>query len=176
LGCRRGLEHHDLPALGLAEPVRKAVGDDSVAESALTEIGRSGAVERRLHRRRWNAVRLGHLRFERQHEGNRDRDRDEPVDDRPPRLRYPALCTIQNSHGYTGIVRTIAIGARRDDENANALHRSWVAAGSQRRLEIALLLGSSRLSNPTASMPGSAKVDLQQRGRPWVRGRLGRTP
>jgi hypothetical protein len=51
-----------------------------------------------------------HFRLERKDEGDRDRDRDQPVDDRPPRLRYPALRSIENLHGYIGIVRSDSAG------------------------------------------------------------------
>jgi hypothetical protein len=56
-------------------------------------------VERGLHRRRGDAVRLGDLCLKRQDEGSGYGDRDEPVDDRPPGPRYPALSTVENLHG-----------------------------------------------------------------------------
>ena len=62
----RGSEDDDLSPLRVAEPVRNPVGDHSVAELALAELGRLRAVKRWLHRRRGDAVRLGDLRFARQ--------------------------------------------------------------------------------------------------------------
>ena len=50
----------------------------------------SGAVERRLHRRRRNLVRVDDECLDQQHGGNRDRDRQSPVDDRAPRPGKPS--------------------------------------------------------------------------------------
>ena len=114
------------------------------------------AMERWLHRRRGNAVRLGDLRFERQDEGNRDCDRDEPVDDRPPRLRYPALRTIENSHASIRIVRTVSAGVRSRNHDAAARRCRWVASRSQGGLTVALMRGSSLLSNPSPPLTATA--------------------
>ena len=131
LGCLGSFEDDDLSPLRVTEPVRKPVGDHAVAESALAELGRLRAVKRWLHRRRGDAVRLGDLRFERQDEGNRDCDRDEPVDDRPPRLRYPALRTVENSHVSIHIVRIVSVGLlSRDWPDRPQVGRSRVARRS----------------------------------------------
>ena len=147
VGCGRSSEDHDLSALGVAKPVCKAVGDYSVAKSALTVSDGSGAVERWFHRRRRNDIRLGHLSLERENERNRDRNGDEPVDDRPPRLRYAALSSIENLHGCTVIVRSSAAACGTADVRTFCAAVDWDANGSQGGPTLALLRGSSLLSN-----------------------------
>jgi hypothetical protein len=53
-----GFENDDLDALGTTEPVRKPVGDHTVVEAPLAEVGGVRAVERWLHRGRRDDVRL----------------------------------------------------------------------------------------------------------------------
>jgi hypothetical protein len=153
VGCARSSENHDLPALGVAEPVRKAVGNHSVAESALTVSDGSGAVERWFHRRRRNDIGLSHLSLERENERNRDRNGDEPVDDRPPRLRYAALSSIENLHRCTDILRSSAAACGTEDVRTFCAAVDWDANGSQGGPTLALLRGSSLLSNPPPPLP-----------------------
>ena len=114
LRCLGSSEDDDLSPLRIIEPVRKPVGDHTVAESPLAEVCGYRAVERWLHRRRGDAVRLGDLCLKRQDEGNGRGDRNEPIDDRPPGLRYPALSTVENLHGCLDIVRMAStdVGSR----------------------------------------------------------------
>jgi uncharacterized cupin superfamily protein len=50
LGCTGSREDDDLSALGVAEPIRKTVRDDTVVEAALAELAGLRTVEGRLHR------------------------------------------------------------------------------------------------------------------------------
>src|SRR5580765_1079512 len=80
----RGLEDHDLAAVGVAEPVDEAVGQHPVGEARLATDARPRAVERRLHRRRGDLVRVDDPGLDRQHEPDRDGDGHDPVDRDPP--------------------------------------------------------------------------------------------
>ncbi|HEY6584461.1 MAG TPA: hypothetical protein VIZ29_06415, partial [Gaiellaceae bacterium] len=131
VSCGRSSEDHDLSALGVAEPVRKAVGDHSVANSALTVSDGSGAVERWFHRRRRNDIGLRHLSLERENEGNRDRNGDEPVDDRSPRLWYAGLSSIENLHRCTVIVRSSVVACGMRDVRTFDAMVDWDANRSQ---------------------------------------------
>ena len=130
-------EHDDVSALGVAESVGEAVGDHAVAEASFAVGDGLGAVKGWLHRGRGDAVRLCHLSLKRQDEGDGHGDSYAPVDDRPPRLRYPALRTIENSHGCTRIVRMGSVNVL-VRHGAAPRQRSSVAAGSQGGLTVAL--------------------------------------
>ncbi len=106
VGRRWCSEDDDVPALGVAESESESVGDHAVAEASLAVLDGLGAVEGWLHGWRGGAVRLGDLCLKRQDEGNGDGDGDEPVDNRPPGLRYPALGAVEDFHGRPDIVRT----------------------------------------------------------------------
>ncbi len=82
-GQRRRLEDDDLPPLGALEAIDQAVGDDAVVEARLTVRRGLCAVERRLHRRRGNAVRLRDLGLDEEDDSDRDRDRDDPAEEAP---------------------------------------------------------------------------------------------
>ena len=154
VGCGRSSEDHDLSALGVAEPVCKAVGDHSVAKSALAVSDGSGAVERWFHRRRRNDIGLGHLSLERENEGDRDRNGDEPVDERPPRLWYAALSAIENLHRFAVIVRSSVVACCMRDVWTFSAAVNWDANRSQCGPTVALLRRSSPLSNPPPPLDG----------------------
>ena len=93
---RGRLEDDDLTALRIAEPECEPIGDHAVVVAALTPGARLRAVERRLHRRGRDPVRLGHFGLEREHEDDCEDDRHDPVDDAAPRLRHP----VRHLHGH----------------------------------------------------------------------------
>ena len=68
------------PRFGIAEAIRDAVCDHAVVEAALAPCARLRAVERRLHRRRRDAIRLRDLGLEHEHEDHRHADRHDPVE------------------------------------------------------------------------------------------------
>ncbi len=80
-GLGRSGEDDDLPAGRRGEAVGEPVDDHAVAEARLAPGAGACAVQRRLHRRRRDAVRLRDLRFEDEHEGERDADRRDPIED-----------------------------------------------------------------------------------------------
>ena len=60
----------------------------------------SGVLKTTISPRSGSRVRLGDLCLKRQDEGNGHRDSHQPINDRPPWLRYAALSTIENLHGH----------------------------------------------------------------------------
>jgi hypothetical protein len=86
---RRRVEDDDLAAPRTFEDVGEPVRDHTVVEGGEAPCSRPSAVQRRLHRRRRNPIRLRDLRLEHEHEGHGDPYRDGPVDE-------PA-----NTHGPT---------------------------------------------------------------------------
>ena len=72
----------------VAEVVDEAVREDAVGEACKATRAAAAAVQRGLHRRRRNSVRVHDPRFDREHDRDRADDRDDPVDDPAPRLRH----------------------------------------------------------------------------------------
>ena len=93
----RSREDDDLAALRTAEVVGEAVHQDAVARRGAAARAGPGAVERRLHRVRRDPIRLGDFRLEDEHEPDRQGDREEPVDDLPPRVGQAV--EQRNAHG-----------------------------------------------------------------------------
>jgi hypothetical protein len=75
------------PPLRAAEVVGEPVHEHAVAHRCVATVAGPGAVQRVLHRGGRDAVRLRHLRLEGEHEPDRHRDRDGPVEDLPPGIR-----------------------------------------------------------------------------------------
>src|SRR5512133_2464799 len=84
LGRRRRLEDNDLAAVRVTEAVDEAVGQHAVGEAGLAARARPSAVQRGLHRGRWDLVRVDHPGLDREHEPDRGSDRHDPVDRDPP--------------------------------------------------------------------------------------------
>ena len=85
-----GVEDDDVASVRIAEAVREPVRDHAIREGGLAAGRGARAVQRRLHRRRRDPVRLRHLGFEDEHEEHGDGDRHKPVDDGAPRSGQPA--------------------------------------------------------------------------------------
>src|SRR5262249_18637425 len=81
------LEYDDLAARRASEHVREPVRNDAVAHRREAAERRLRAVQRRLHRRRRDSVRLRDLGLEDEDEHDRDTDGPEPLDHPAPWLR-----------------------------------------------------------------------------------------
>src|SRR5436190_2190269 len=69
LGRRlRRVEDDDLAPAGAAEVVDEAVREYAVGEAGLASLARPGAVQGRLHRGRWDAVRVDDPFLDREHD------------------------------------------------------------------------------------------------------------
>src|SRR4029453_3202659 len=88
-GARRGVEDHDVAALGIAEVVDEAVREHPVREARQAAGAGPRTVETRLHRGRRDAVRVDDPRLDREHDRDRADDRDQPVEGHGPRVRQP---------------------------------------------------------------------------------------
>ena len=128
VGRRGCVEHDDVSALGVAKSVGESVGDHAVAEASLAVLDGLGAMERWLHGRRRDAVRLGYLCLKRQDEGDCHGDSHEPVDDRPPRLRDPALGAIEDPHGHIDIVRLSSADVGSGHAHGDVLRAATIVA------------------------------------------------
>src|SRR5919106_270868 len=86
---RRGrrLEHDDLAALRIAEAIDETVREHPVRETRHAPRRGLRAMERGLHRGRGNAVRVDDPGLDGKHRPDGHDDRDDPVDDRRPRVR-----------------------------------------------------------------------------------------
>src|SRR6266545_1630449 len=86
LPCQLGrLEDHDLAPLGIAEVVDEPVRQHAVGGARLAALGRTRAVEGRLHRRGRDSIGIHDPCLDRQDDRDRAGDRDHPVDpDAPP--------------------------------------------------------------------------------------------
>jgi hypothetical protein len=73
-GPRRCVEEDDLAALRIAEAIDEPVGDDAIRMSREAAVRGARAVERRLHRRGRDPVRVGDLHFHREDGHHRDDD------------------------------------------------------------------------------------------------------
>jgi hypothetical protein len=71
---RRCVEDDDLAALRIAEAIDEPVGDDAIRMSREAAVRGARAVERRLHRRGRDPVRVGDLHFHREDGHHRDDD------------------------------------------------------------------------------------------------------
>jgi ATP-dependent Clp protease, protease subunit len=87
-GGRGRVEDDDLPTLRAPEAVGEPVGDHAVVETALAPRTWFRAVERRLHRGGGDAIRLGDLGLEHEHEQESDADRHHPVENLPQPPRH----------------------------------------------------------------------------------------
>src|ERR671933_2507833 len=83
----RRVEDDDLAPVRVAEVVDQPVGEHAVGEARLAAHARPRAVQRRLHRRGRDAVRVDDVELDREHDPDRARDGEDPVerDPRPAR-------------------------------------------------------------------------------------------
>ena len=87
---RRRHEDDDLASLRLAKVVDQPVREHAVGEARLAAVRGLRAVERGLHRRRRDPVRIDDPRLDREHDRDRTDDRDHPVDRDAPPVREAA--------------------------------------------------------------------------------------
>ena len=81
LGERRRRENDDLAAVRVAEAVDQPVREHPVGEACLAAGAGPRAVQRRLHRRRRDPVRVDDVPLDQEHDHDRADDRDHPVED-----------------------------------------------------------------------------------------------
>ncbi len=95
-GRRRRVEDDDVAARGVREVVDEPVREHAVREARLAAVVLEGvrAVQRRLHRRGRDPVRVDDVGLDREDRGDRDHDREHPVDHRTPRGRDPPHETV----------------------------------------------------------------------------------
>ena len=79
-GFRRRVEDDDLAAAWVPQVVDEAIREHPVGEARLTTGRRLRAMERRLHRRRRDPVRVDHERLHQEHDHDRADDGHDPVD------------------------------------------------------------------------------------------------
>lgn len=97
LGEWRRFEHNDVPSLGTAKAIREPVRNDAIRVRGEAAPSGTSAVKRRFHRRGRNAVRLGYLRLERKDDANRERNRNDPVEESPERTREARSRTVEEA-------------------------------------------------------------------------------
>src|SRR5581483_1893321 len=103
----RRFEDHDLAAVRAAEAVGEPVRDHAVVERSLAVGAGLGAVERRLHRRGRDAVRLRDLRLEDEDEPDGEREREHPFEQLP----HPGM--VLRAAPVRGQAPRVVRGARR---------------------------------------------------------------
>ena len=87
LGWR--MEHDDVASLRIVEVVDEAVREDAVRARGLAIRFGPCAVQRGLHRRRGDPVRVDHPRFDTDHDRDCTHDREDPVHDHALSVREP---------------------------------------------------------------------------------------
>ena len=136
--CGGRLEHDDLAPAGVAQPVEEAVREHPVGEARLAADGGLGAVQRGLHRRRRDAVRVDDERLDEQHDRHGTDDRDDPVDRDAKRVGQAARQPVDRVPRLP--VRRMIAGGRPGGAPAggeNPPSPAWAGLGP------ALILGSA---------------------------------
>ena len=127
LRSARRIEDDDLLSFRIAEVVDEPVRENAVRRSRLAPTLRSRAVQRRLHRRGRNAVGVDDPRLHREHDRDRDGERQDPVDDRPPaarEIREEPLERAAQRRSYA------TAGASSRPINATASRSAWTRCWS----------------------------------------------
>src|SRR5205085_6651448 len=96
-GRLRCVEDDDLAAVRVAEVVDEPVGEHTVGEARPAAHARPGAVQRRLHRRGRDSVRVDDVELHREDDPDRTRDGEDPVE-RDPRPARDAEAVERTSH------------------------------------------------------------------------------